>query len=67
MKTKEMIELIQSEIIWCLDHPDETLSHDAQFGFMNGLRQAQYIIRGTKRTTHEKNNNEQPKAIPIPR
>jgi len=45
MNTKEAIKLIQSEINWCLDHPDETLSHDAQFGFMNGLRQAQYLLR----------------------
>jgi len=41
----DLPRIIQKEINWCLDHPDETLSHDAQFGFMNGLRQAQYLLR----------------------
>jgi hypothetical protein len=44
--TKKDIEgILQAEIVWCLDHPDATLNHDQQMGFVNGLRQAQLILR----------------------
>jgi hypothetical protein len=45
LKLNEAINLLQNEIIWCLDHPDPELNKDQQLGFMNGLRQAQYLIQ----------------------
>ena len=63
MNTKEAIKLIQSEINWCLDHPDETLSHDAQFGFMNGLRQAQYLLRKASQPAQDDHINSAVKHI----
>jgi hypothetical protein len=41
----ETINILQKEIIWCLDNPDPDLNKDQQMGFMNGLRQAQYLIQ----------------------
>jgi hypothetical protein len=41
---KEAQDMLQAEIVWCLDHPDATLTHDQQMGFMNGLRQAQILL-----------------------
>ncbi len=38
-------KILQQEINWCLDHPDNELNLDQQMGFMNGLRQAEYLIR----------------------
>jgi hypothetical protein len=46
---KEIDDLLQAEINWCLDHPDPELNHDQQMGFMNGLRQAQLLIRRAER------------------
>lgn len=41
---EDIIDTLQSEIVWCLDNPDKDLNHDQQMGFMNGLRQAQTLI-----------------------
>mgnify|MGYP001615771090 CR=1 FL=1 len=41
---QEAQDLLQAEIVWCLDHPDAELTHDQQMGFMNGLRQAQLLL-----------------------
>lgn len=51
LKLDETINILQQEINWCLDHPDKDLSKDAQMGFMNGLRQAQYLIRAGEQST----------------
>lgn len=42
---EEVEAILQKEIIWVLDHPDKDLNNDQQMGFMNGLRQAQILIR----------------------
>lgn len=44
----EAVEILQKEIVWCLDNPDPTLNKDQQMGFMNGLRQAQYLLRAAE-------------------
>jgi len=46
---KEVNDILQSEINWCLDNPDETLTKDQQMGFVNGLKQAQLLIRKAER------------------
>jgi len=45
LNLSEAIEILQKEIVWCLDHPDKELNNDQQMGFMNGLRQAQTLLR----------------------
>ena len=42
----EVCNILQTEINWCLDHPDPELNNDQQMGFMNGLRQAQHLLKG---------------------
>jgi hypothetical protein len=42
---KEADDILQAEINWCLDNPDPDLNHDQRMGFMNGLRQAQTLLR----------------------
>jgi hypothetical protein len=44
LTAKDIDQLIQAEINWCLDNPDRDLNHDQQMGFVNGLRQAQRLI-----------------------
>ena len=39
----ELVKILQTEINWCLDNPDRELTHDQQMGFVNGLKQAQYL------------------------
>jgi hypothetical protein len=46
---REVEEILQKEINWCLDNPDNELSEHQQVGFMNGLRQAQTLIRDAER------------------
>lgn len=41
---KEANDVLQSEIVWCLDNPDKELTHEQQMGFTNGLRQAQLLL-----------------------
>jgi hypothetical protein len=41
---QEAYDVLQAEIVWCLDNPDKELNHDQQTGFMNGLRQAQLLL-----------------------
>lgn len=41
---REVNAILQKEINWCLDNPDSDLNKDQQLGFINGLRQAQYLI-----------------------
>ena len=48
LRLQETIDLLQNEINWCLDHPDNQLNKDQQYGFMNGLRQAQILIRNAE-------------------
>lgn len=48
MKIDEAIQLLQNEINWCLDHPDPELTHDQRMGFVNGLKQAQYLLRSAE-------------------
>ena len=58
LSPEELIQVIQTEIVWCLDHPDTELNHDQQMGFMNGLRQAQYLIReANKKALEYKSDN----------
>ena len=45
ISSEEAIQLFQNEITWCLDHPDPMLNKDQQIGFMNGIRQAQYLLK----------------------
>jgi hypothetical protein len=45
LKIKEIITILQKEIDWCSKHPNTSLSKDEQKGFINGLRQAQYLIK----------------------
>lgn len=52
---REINYILQKEINWCLDHPDTQLNHDQQLGFMNGLRQAQYLIKEAERIIIEDN------------
>jgi hypothetical protein len=42
---KDVDDILQKEIVWCLEHPDKDLTMDQQLGFMNGLRAAQIILR----------------------
>jgi hypothetical protein len=49
LRINEVNDILQKEIVWCLDHPDPELSEDHQVGFMNGLRQAQLLIKMAER------------------
>ncbi len=49
LKTDEVVALFQAEINWCLDHPSAELTQEQQLGFMNGLRQAQYLVQAAER------------------
>jgi hypothetical protein len=48
LKLNNVEDILQTEITWCLDHPDTNLTMQEQIGFMNGLRQAQIIIRNAE-------------------
>lgn len=51
---KEIIKIIQVEINWCLDNPNDELNHDQRMGFVNGLRQAQILIEKFSRVVEDK-------------
>jgi hypothetical protein len=46
---KEVEDILQLEINWCLDHPDPTMNRDQHIGFVNGLMQAKILIRNAER------------------
>lgn len=48
-KADEIVALLQTEINWCLDHPSTELTYEQQMGFLNGLRQAQYLVQAATR------------------
>lgn len=50
LSVEQQITLLQNEINWCLDHPDDTLNKDQQMGFVNGLRQAQTLIEAAEQS-----------------
>lgn len=47
---EESTAILQQEIEWCLENPDPLLNHDQQMGFINGLKQAQYLLRVGEQT-----------------
>jgi hypothetical protein len=53
---KEADDILQKEIVWCLEHPDKDLTMDQQLGFMNGLRAAQIILRKAENILAEDHN-----------
>jgi hypothetical protein len=53
LKLREVNDILQKEIVWCLDHPDPLLNNDQRMGFMNGLRQAEYLIGGAENALRE--------------
>ncbi len=44
----QLIAVIDVEILWCKEHPDATLTQDYMDGFIKGLEQAQYILKGAE-------------------
>jgi hypothetical protein len=40
----EIMQVINQEIQWCYQNPDEELSADYQVGFIKGLEQAKYFL-----------------------
>jgi hypothetical protein len=53
LQLSEAQAVFEKEIQWCLDHPDQQLSQEHQIGFVNGLRQAQYLLRKAERALLE--------------
>lgn len=49
LTTEEVAQLLTNEIIWCIEHPDGTLSWEYQEGFRRGLMQARYLIKKADR------------------
>ena len=52
---REINYILQKEINWCLDNLDKDLNQDQRLGFMNGLRQAQYLVKEAERIIREDN------------
>ena len=48
MNKKDLINLINYEILWCEKHPDKTIHKEYQKGFIKGLIQAKYLIVKTR-------------------
>lgn len=44
MDKSDIIKMLDAEIRWCFDNPDEKLSKDYRKGFTNGLVQAKYLM-----------------------
>jgi hypothetical protein len=45
LSLNEVQNILQSEIIWHLDHPDKELTKEQQNGFLAGIKHSQTIIR----------------------
>ena len=41
---KDIMQILDKEIIWCEKHPDNTFHKEYRKGFINGLIQAKYLI-----------------------
>ena len=68
LSIKEVTDILQNEINWCLDHPDKELTKDQQMGFVNGLRQAQLLIEKAENESlisFADFINERPQLIPL--
>ena len=44
MKTRDIIQIIDKELNWCIENPDEAFHTEYRKGFVNGLIQAKYLI-----------------------
>ena len=44
LKLDDIIEILNTEIVWCLDHPEKAFHKEYRKGFTNGLIQAKYLI-----------------------
>ena len=44
LELKDVIEILNTEINWCIDNPDKAFHKDYRKGFTNGLIQAKYLI-----------------------
>ena len=49
MKTRDIIQVINKELNWCIENPDEAFPAEYRKGFANGLIQAKYLIVGLKK------------------
>jgi hypothetical protein len=41
LKISEIVNILEDEIVWFIEHPDSSLSEDYCKGFIDGLRSAQ--------------------------
>ena len=44
LNLRDIIQVIDEELKWCLKHPDKAFHKEYRKGFMNGLIQAKYLI-----------------------
>jgi len=59
LSIKEMEEVLQQEITCCLRNPDKNLTHDQQTGFVDGLLQAQYLLRAAEKRVSKQKRTKQ--------
>lgn len=45
----QLIAILDIEIRWCKEHPDPNLTTDYMRGFVKGLEQAQFILKGAEK------------------
>jgi len=41
---KDVMKILDSEIMWCEKHPEKAFTKEYRKGFINGLIQAKYLI-----------------------
>lgn len=51
MKLDDQIKLLDAEIKWCIEHPDDAFHKEYRKGFVNGLIQAKYLLTSAVRVT----------------
>lgn len=44
LKLSEIMEILNKELKWCIDNPDNAFHNEYRKGFQNGLIQAKYLI-----------------------
>lgn len=53
----QLVAILDLEIAWCKEHPDPKLSPEFIDGFIKGIEQAQYILKGAENPKSEKVKN----------
>jgi hypothetical protein len=41
---KDVLEILENEVQWCTNNPDTSVHPEYQKGFINGIRQAKYLV-----------------------